>query len=134
MRSLMQRLWAGGWGSSETRCLPTSLGGTSGVYLAPTASSPWGLSGTRRASESGKQRRKIGRVASRSTKREFERWGEGYLYFLFLNRGRPPREARHRRGTCQRCPISERSEAVRTLRECGVPPQDRAHRECLRVA
>jgi hypothetical protein len=36
---------------------------TSGVYLAPTASLLWNLSGTRRASENGKRRR-IRRVAS----------------------------------------------------------------------
>src|SRR3712207_8709019 len=33
----MPRLWAGGWASSGRRCLPTSRGGTSAAYLAPTA-------------------------------------------------------------------------------------------------
>ena len=37
------------WASSETRCSPSSRGGTSAAYLAPTSCLRWGLSGTRRA-------------------------------------------------------------------------------------
>src|SRR5829696_10476800 len=73
----MPRLWAGGWDSSETRCLPTSRGGTSGAYLVPTACLPWDPSGTRRASESGK-RKGIGCVVSRSDNSRYEIWGEGW--------------------------------------------------------
>jgi hypothetical protein len=47
--------WAGCWDSSGTQCLLTSPGETSGAYLAPTACLPWGRSGTRRASKSGKR-------------------------------------------------------------------------------
>ena len=52
-RSLTQRLWEDVWVSSETRCSPTSRGGTSAAYLALTVSLQWGRSGTRRASVSG---------------------------------------------------------------------------------
>jgi hypothetical protein len=43
----------------------------------PTACLLWSLSGTRRASESGKQGRRGGAVASRSTNSESECSGEG---------------------------------------------------------
>jgi hypothetical protein len=42
---------------------------TSGVYLAPTASSLGSLSGTRRASRNGKRRRRLGCVVSRRSNR-----------------------------------------------------------------
>ena len=61
----MLRFWAGAWASSERRCLPTSPEGISAAYLVPTACWPWGLFGTRRASENGKRRRRTKRVASR---------------------------------------------------------------------
>src|SRR5215204_6460236 len=67
MRSLTQRLWEGGWVSSATLCLPTSRGGTSAAYLAPAAYLLWDLSGTRRASESGKRGGRIRRTAGRSS-------------------------------------------------------------------
>src|SRR5215217_7412825 len=63
----MPRPWAGGWGSNAKRCSPTSHGGTSAVNTAPTAILLLGLSGTIRASKSGKRRSKIGRVARRSS-------------------------------------------------------------------
>ena len=51
----------------------------SGVYLDPTASSLWDLSGTRRPLENGKQRRRIRGVARRSGtgRRELSRQREG---------------------------------------------------------
>src|SRR5829696_7587601 len=74
-RSWTPWLWAGGWASSATQCLPTSPEGTSGAYLAPTASLLWGLSGTRRASRGGKRRRRVGCVASRSASSDYDSWG-----------------------------------------------------------
>jgi hypothetical protein len=40
-----------GGNASVVRANPTPPEGTSGAYLAPTACWPWGLSGTRTASE-----------------------------------------------------------------------------------
>jgi hypothetical protein len=60
-----------------TQCLPTSPEGPSGEYLVPTASLPWDLSGTRRVSESGKQRKRIGRVVGRCDISESESRVEG---------------------------------------------------------
>jgi|SRR5215217_4288751 len=62
-----------------SRCLPTSEEGTSAAYLGPTAYLRWDPSGTRRTSESGKQRRKPERVASRSAYNESGSRGEGEL-------------------------------------------------------
>jgi hypothetical protein len=60
-------------GFKRDTVLPTSRGGISSAYLAPTGSLPWGPSGTRRASESGKTKR----VTGRSVNCGSERWREG---------------------------------------------------------
>ena len=52
-------------GFKRDTVLATSPDGTSAEYLAPTASSLWDLSGTRRASESGKRRTRVGRTRGR---------------------------------------------------------------------
>jgi hypothetical protein len=44
---------------------------------APTASLPWALSGTRRASGSGKRKRRVGPLVTRSANSESEGWGAG---------------------------------------------------------
>jgi len=56
--------------SSGTQCLPTYLEGTSAAYLAPTANLRWDPSGMRGVSESGKRRRRAGRVAGAATVEE----------------------------------------------------------------
>ncbi len=66
-----------GWVSNGTRCLPTFRGGTSAAFLAPTACLRWGRSGTRRALESGKRRKRIGRVVGRRANSESESRREG---------------------------------------------------------
>src|SRR5215208_8462357 len=48
------------------------------------------------------------------------------LYAQKVHSVRPPSEARYRRGLGYRSSVPKRSEAVRTLREFGLPPQDRA--------
>jgi hypothetical protein len=62
-------------GFKRETVLASSRGGTSAAYLAPTACLPCGLSGTRRASRSGK-RRKIKGVLGRSTNSEPQNWRE----------------------------------------------------------
>ena len=64
-------------GFKRDTVLATSPDGTSAEYLAPTASSLWDLSGTRRASESGKRRTRVGRVAGRRDISESESWEVG---------------------------------------------------------
>jgi hypothetical protein len=71
------QLSSGGWASSATRCSPISPEGTSAAYLALTACLPWDLSGTRKASESGKRRKRIGRVVGSSANSESEKRREG---------------------------------------------------------
>jgi len=64
-------------GFKRDTVLATSPDGTSAEYLAPTACWLWDRSGTRGASESGKRRKRVGRVVSRSDKSRYEIWGEG---------------------------------------------------------